>query len=123
MSITNLTEKIVTQPDPEGALRELLTHLIHHCSKSRLQIAEEMSVRASLPITKLMLDNWTALSKKGTRFPASLITVFCEVIGCDDLQRWAAGPRLRKLIQFGEWELELEERRAELLRSDARRKT
>jgi hypothetical protein len=67
-----------------------------------------------------MLDDWTAESRRGTRFPASLIQTFCEVIGSDQLERWAMGPRLRKLVEFAERQLEVRELRKDLLRSEKR---
>jgi hypothetical protein len=69
-----------------------------------------------------MLNDWTAVSHKGARFPAFLINAFCDAIGNDRLQRWAAGPRLLKHIELAERQLDFEERRAELLKPNAPRK-
>lgn len=91
--------------DLDIQLRRLLTVLIRKSPKSREQIAEEMSVHAGISISKHMLDDWTAERRevsRRSRFPAFLIQSFCEVTGSDQLQRWAVGPRLRRLLEFGE---------------------
>jgi hypothetical protein len=114
-------EKIGIQ---DGDLRELLSFLIKQSPMSREQIAEEMSKSLGQPnlISPNMLNDWTSEYHKAARFPAFFIKAFCDAIGSDRLQRWAAGPRLRKLIEFAERHLELEERRAELLKTKPRRK-
>jgi hypothetical protein len=105
-------------------LRQLLSFLIKQSQLSREQIADEMGKSLGQPnsITGYMLNDWTSEYHKGARFPALFIKPFCDAIGSDRLQRWAAGPRLRKLIEFAERHLELEERRAELLKAKPRRK-
>jgi hypothetical protein len=106
----------------DSNLRELLSFLIKQSPMSREQIADEMSKSFGQRISRAMLDDWTAESHKAARFPAVLIQGFSDAIGNDRLQRWAAGSRLRKLIEFAERHLELEERRAELLKAKPRRK-
>jgi hypothetical protein len=102
MYMPNREPKIGTQKTPDSALRKLLSNLINQSSKSRAQIAEEISVHAGQRISKRMLDDWTAESKKPARFPAFLIPIICEVTGDDRLQRWVIGKRLSKLLEFGE---------------------
>jgi hypothetical protein len=104
-------------------LRQLLSFLIKHSPMSRAQIAEEMSKSLGQPnsISPSMLNDWTSEYHKAARFPAFFVKAFCDAIGSDRLQRWAAGPRLRKLIEFAELHLEHEERRAELLKAKPRR--
>jgi len=102
----------------DNDLRELLSFLIKQSPMSREQIADEMSKSLGQPgsISWRMLNDWTSECHKSARFPAFFIKSFCDAIGNDRLQRWAAGSRLRKLAEFAERHLELEERRAELLK-------
>lgn len=112
MSIPKSETEIGKDLDIE--LRRLLTKLIRRCPKSRDVIAEQMSVLSGLPISKHMIDDWTAERReasKRARFPAFLIAAFCEVTGSDELQRWAAGPRLRTLLEFSESALKAMEAR------------
>jgi hypothetical protein len=106
MYIPNPEGKIGTHQSLDSALRGLLTNLLAQYSKrsnkSREQIAEEMSVHTGLRISKRMLNDWTAESKKPARFPAFLIESFCEVTGDDRLQRWAVGKRLGAFLELGE---------------------
>jgi hypothetical protein len=108
----------------DNELREVLSFLIKQSRMSREQIADEMNESLGKPdfISRRMLDDWTSECHKSARFPAFFIKTFCDAIGNDRLQRWAAGPRLHKLIELAERQLELEERRAELLKPNARRK-
>lgn len=98
----NSEAKIGTQKNPDAAMRKLLTELLKQSSKSRAQIAEEISVHAGQRISKRMLDDWTAESKKPARFPACLVQVFCEVTGNDQLQRHLLSERMRRLLSVGE---------------------
>jgi hypothetical protein len=54
-----------------------------------------------------MLNRYTAPGKEN-RFPADLVIPFAEVTGSDALQRFLLGPRLRKLLQLAEAELNAE---------------
>lgn len=113
-------EKFGTQ---DSELRKLLSFLIKKSRRRRAYIAREMEKHAGQHISPRMLDDWTSEYHKSARFPASLIHAFCNAIrGNDELQRWAAGPRLRQLIEFAERHLELEERRADLLKAKPPRK-
>ena len=105
-------------------LRELLSFLIKQSRLSREQIADEMnkSLGESGFISRRMLDDWTSECHRSARFPAFFIRAFCEATDSDRLQRWAAGPRLHKLVELAERQLEVEERSAELLRLNPRRK-
>lgn len=107
----------------DSELRELLSFLIKQSRLGREQIAEEMGKSLGQPgsLSRRMLDDWTSECHKSARFPAFFIKAFCEATGNDQLQRWAAGPRLHKLIVLAERQLELEERRAELLKPSRRR--
>jgi hypothetical protein len=102
----------------DNELRELLSFLIKQSRISREQIAEGMNESLRKPglISRRMLDDWTSECHKSARFPAFFIKPFCDAIGNDRLQRWAAGPRLLKHIELAERQLDFEERRAELLK-------
>lgn len=86
-------------------VREMLANAIRNCSKSREQIAEEMSGLTGKPITVHMMNAYTAICKEPSRFPACWVQAFCDVTGDDQLQRFLAGPRLRSLIEFAEREV------------------
>lgn len=102
MYIPNFEAKIGTQRNADAALRRLLTDLLKQSSKSRAQVAEEISVHAGQRISKRMLDDWMAESKKPARFPACLVQAFCEVTGNDQLQRYLLSERMRQLLSVGE---------------------
>jgi hypothetical protein len=108
----------------DSELRSLLSFLIRQSPMSRDQIADEMSKSLGHPglISRRMLDDWTSEYHKSARFPAFFIKAFCDATGNDRLQRWAAGPRLHKLVEFAERHLDVEERREELLKPSARNK-
>jgi hypothetical protein len=84
------------------ALRGLVAQALKGCSEERQQVASELSIRTHDRITKRMLDDWASPSKKGLRFPASLVKDFCEVTGNDGLALAIVGRRLRELIELGE---------------------
>lgn len=99
----NFEAKIGKEKSPDGALRELVTALLKQCpNKKRPQIAGEMSLHAGQQISKRMLDDWTAESKKPARFPACFVQAFCEVTQDDRLQRHLLSERLRRLLSLGE---------------------
>lgn len=123
-SIPAVGKRNGNQQSPDAALRKLLSALIRESPRSREEIAEGMTrlTRPRLKISKRMLDDWTNECHKAARFPAFLVRPFCRVTENDRLQRWAAGPRLLKLIEFAERQLELDRRRAELLKPNRQRK-
>jgi hypothetical protein len=98
----NLEEKIGTGCLPDDVLRNLVTVLIRQSNLSRDAIAEKLSLLVAQPISKRMLDDWTAGSKKRARFPACFVQGFCEVVGNDRLQRHLLSDRLRDLLSLGE---------------------
>lgn len=86
-------------------IRTLAADSIKRSGKSREQIAEGMAALMGCQMTVHMLNGFTAQSKEAIRFPAAHILAFCEVTADDRLQRFLAGPRLLKLIEFAEREL------------------
>lgn len=87
---------------PDTPLRELLARLIKRSGKKHPQIAREMSLHTGGRISKRMVDDWLAPSKKGARFPAVAVEAFCEAVGNDELQRHIMGERLRRALAVGE---------------------
>jgi len=86
------------------SIRELVARALKHCSKlkKRPQVVSELNMLTRLGVTENMLSDWASPSKKGLRFPASLIGAFCEATRCDELARFVMGPRLRELVEVGE---------------------
>lgn len=84
------------------ALRLLLSKLIRGCSKTRAQIAEELTDLSGLQVTVHMLNDFTAESKGNARFPAALVRSLCEVLESDEILVSLARPRLRKQIELAE---------------------
>jgi hypothetical protein len=97
-----MIKRIGTPCNPEDAVRNLITGLIRRSTMSRIEIVEKLSLHVGRKISKRMLDDWTAESKKRARFPACFVQVFCEVIKDDRLQRHLLSERLRKLLSVGE---------------------
>ncbi len=89
-------------------LRRIITHAIRHSPKKREQVAAEMEELVGQRVTRFMLGDFSSPGKQPVRFPAAWIEAFCRVTGDDELQRFAAGPRLRGLIEFAEHELKVE---------------
>jgi len=64
-------------------LRLSLARALKHLTKSRWQIAGEMSHLLGQEISKHQLDGWVAESKEH-RFPCEYLPAFCLVTGCFD---------------------------------------
>lgn len=116
--IPKMPDAIGTRKPADEIFRKNLVDVVKRSSKDHKWIAEQLTLHAGQTISKRMLDDWTAESKKRARFPAALIAPICEVLGNDALQRHVIGPRLRKLLEFAERELEVRELRRELLTSE-----
>ena len=82
------------------ALRSLLSKLIRSCSKTRMQIAKELSDLTGQYVTVHMLNDFTAESKGNARFPAAFIRPLCEILDSDEILISLARPRLRKQIEM-----------------------
>jgi hypothetical protein len=98
----------------ERICRTLIAEIIGDCDKSREQIAEQMSERLGQTITTGMLNDFSAFSKGGARFPIWFVGAFCEVTGSDRLQRQILFPHLRDLLTLGELETAREELKKKL---------
>lgn len=94
-----------TGKDQESAVRELVAKALG-LSKKRLtrdRLAEELTTRAGFRVTKAMINDWASPSKKGLRFPASLIKPFFEITECSHLAQAFMPYRLLFLAALGEW--------------------
>lgn len=87
------------------AVRNAIKQAICSSSKSRECISDELSERLQRPVTVRMLDDFTAVSKGGARFPAAWVGAFCEITGSDELQRLLFTPEIQALVRLGECEL------------------
>jgi hypothetical protein len=88
---------------PEARIRDLVAKGLKRCSKvkSREQIALDLNTLTRFGVTKNMLNDWVSPSKKGLRFPASLIAPFCEVTGDDSLRHFVMGEQLNRRCEVG----------------------
>ena len=73
---------------------------MHKSTKSRAQVADEMSALVGRRISVRMLDEYAREAK--TRFPAALVDAFCTALGDDRLKRLVVGDSHRPLIELGE---------------------
>jgi hypothetical protein len=109
MSKPELSEEIGaeigTPHDQEAAVRELVAKALHSCRKrlTREQVAEQLTKAAGFRVTRGMVDDWSSPSKKGLRFPASLIKPFFEITECSGLAQAFMPYRLVFLAGLGEW--------------------
>jgi hypothetical protein len=63
----------------EFVIRGLITTAIKNCSKSRQQIAEEMTNLLGATVTKRALDSYTSEAADLNRWPAQYTRAFCYV--------------------------------------------
>jgi hypothetical protein len=83
-----------------AALRAIISRAIR---SKRHEIAAQLTTQSGRAITVSMLNDWSALTKPRTRFPADLVALFCEITGEDQLQRAILSPRLLALLELGEF--------------------
>jgi hypothetical protein len=88
----------------DSAVRSMIARVMGESRMSRAEIAERMTLQLGRRITKAMLNDCSAETKK-LRFPASWVRAFCCVTNDDRLQRLLLGPRLLALLEFAEREL------------------
>lgn len=90
----------------DAAIRKLLTEVMRSCSKSRAQIAEEMSRLTGLHITANMLYGYSAKDRRPARFPAVFVPAFCKATGDFRLQKMLLDARMTQLVETVERELD-----------------
>jgi hypothetical protein len=84
------------------AVRNCLTESIRQCSKSREQLADELSELTGRLVSVAHLNDWCAPSKHQFRFPASHILAFCKATGDNSLSRLLLTPRDAAMIRLAE---------------------
>jgi hypothetical protein len=88
--------------DLDLAFRTLLSDVLS--GKDRNQIAAEMTKRLGLrenPINRSKLNDFTATTKAGARFPAIYVPALCEAAGDDRLRYFLQTPRVQLLVDIG----------------------
>jgi hypothetical protein len=94
---------VPTSPRP-GALtmgkqiRALISELLKQTTKTRHDIAAEMSELTGEEITKHQLDSWTAESRSGWRFPLEYLPALEVAIGTHDVTLWVGEVRGCKVL-------------------------
>ncbi|MHB1673794.1 MAG: hypothetical protein ACYCSP_06035 [Acidobacteriaceae bacterium] len=71
--------------DDDAAIRHALSSTIRACSRSREQIADEMTKLLATRVTEKMLNSYTGESNQPYRFPAAWVRAFCRATGDDTL--------------------------------------
>lgn len=69
----------------DAEVRATISRAIKGCSKSREQIADEMSVLLGMRVTERMLNAFTADANQMHRWPAAWDRAFCRATGDDRL--------------------------------------
>lgn len=65
----------------DSSVRAIVADVFKRIEKSRAQVADEMSFLLAMKVTEQMLNDFTAESKAGHRFPALFIPAFCQSTG------------------------------------------
>ena len=98
---------IVSNPlssEDDLAFRQLLSEVLCDCArrgKPREQIARELGTRVGRSITASILNDYTATTKAGARFPAAYLRGLCETADDDRLLWFLLTPKLRTLAMIG----------------------
>jgi hypothetical protein len=80
----------------DGEVCAIITRAIKRSGMRREEIVSAFFARFGIRITVSMLNDYSAASKKHTRFPLSFVQAFCEITGDDSLRKFAAGVRIAK---------------------------
>ncbi len=86
-------------------IRAIVVDAMKHCTKSRAQIADEMSLLVGTQVTERMLNAFAADSREDHRFPSELARAFCAVVGDDRLLTCCAEAAGLHVIDETGWEL------------------
>jgi hypothetical protein len=95
-------------------VRQAISAAIRRCSRSREQIADEMTRLLGIRVTVAMLNDYSATAKRQHRWPAAWDRVFSSVTGDNELLTCRV--RAAGLIVIGPTEWELLELGTEYLR-------
>ena len=94
------THRPDVRPDHDRKIQNLVTASME--GHSRKELARSMTEFLSWEVTPSMLDNFSSGAKVTARFPASLVSAFCDACHDDRLRFELMGPRLRHLVTFAE---------------------
>jgi hypothetical protein len=131
MHSPDANEKLRPEPSEpcgsEAALRAILAGVLKGCrTKSRAQIADELTRATGRPVSQSMLDELCSESKQRLRVPLSWVRPICEMTGNNDLAIASMPEALREraeigaLVLDGSGRLEEAARRAAALRKRER---
>jgi hypothetical protein len=71
------------------------------CGLSREEIAKRLSLKLGRLISTSILNDFTATTKAGARFPAAYVSAFCEVTGDNRLRLFLLDPSCDALREPG----------------------
>jgi hypothetical protein len=86
-------------------IRKAIANTIRHCTQSREQIADAMSLLLGQRVTEKMLNSYSSQSMQANRFPAAWQRAFCKATGSDALLRCCAELAGFQLLTVEEAEL------------------
>lgn len=96
----------IARTDQDSQLRSLLSAAIKRSPLKREVIAEELTNRLGIRVTLAMLNDYTATNRKAVRFPLLFSAALCEVLDDDSIGLFGVRPRIRRLVEFAEAELQ-----------------
>ena len=98
------------------AFRTLLSTVMAECGKTRSEIASCLTRKVGRDVKLSALNDFTATTKLGARFPACYVSAFCEVTGDDRLRHFLLNRKSQALLDLGEQTLNAEGRKSKLIR-------
>lgn len=69
----------------DAIVRQAISGAIRRCSKSREEIAEEMTTLVGVRVTEKMLNSYSGEANQPHRWPAAWDRAFCQITGDDTL--------------------------------------
>lgn len=110
--------------DSDQELRKLITDAIRRSPLKRAAIADALSAKLGIRVTEHMLNDFTSDNKKGVRFPLLFSAAICEILNDDSIGLFGVRPRIRRLVEFAELELDghRSQREREALREELLKK-
>src|SRR6185437_14587443 len=120
-----MSEENTRYQDSDQELRRLITEAIRRSPLKRSVIAETLSAKLGIRVTEHMLNDFTSEKRKDVRFPLLFSSELCEILNDDSIGLFGVRPRIRRLVEFAQLELdghrsqrEREALRDELLKKD-----
>jgi hypothetical protein len=87
----------------DSLIRDTLRQLLHIPTKSRQNVADELSQRLGRKISVHILHKWVSDGKQVWRLPADVVPALCEILGDDTLQRLLLNAPMKEALELGEW--------------------